>query len=734
MVMASNPTKYTSIHGDLGKATEFPKQQILSIVNRNYIQYLRIFIPPGAKLVTGEINEWNGQSVIARHGAPPTSSFGSIQRSTNYTLSYLESADRYYPGHAGTGKVTFLSDTFPSPYLSEERGGWFYVKVDADMGWQPDKYSNVFSLVVDSVTYNNWYDHAGSNPGGSINWANDVEGVEVYGVTGNTGPAAPDPTIYTSLHQQPVEVVYTGADGYSTSKMLTGYHDQYNLDDPIVRCKSVLPPLCEFKPNSYQYCRVNGEVKYFKVFIAPGTTSTNVTTYLVGQSSQYVAVARLRIPPQGDYESYANGISDENWLALPASGFSQSQLLSGDCIGRNASGICVIVDSNMSVPSGLEGGWLYVMLLRKKGSVIGNEFNNYVDTAAFMTWFRKKAWLASGDPMTFITGGSAEVLLSSSPSAAAFGYVKLPGSASKTIAVTNISNSNISVAISYPPCFSGNSAGGVIAVGAALQVTIIFKPTESRSYSEEIRVTSSSGVLSIPVSGVASTEVDPPQSQYQKVIDDLTQKMGDAEQAKKNLNQMLEDIGATQTCVTAAAASPAVASIPAAAAVVDFHMNKISGGYGSYGISSQVSQLTNMRDRKQQEITFFELALNIYNCLDKGFPIPADISFPPGYDRTAGELYHVDSDHPASRAKLKSGADLHIQDRPLDIEISDPVQHILPDYSKVGDIISMSEIEYICIMEGAGQAAQYYPVGLQEPFDSDLHHCEVCGGVVIPGT
>ena len=219
------------------------------------------------------------------------------------------------------------------------------------------------------------------------------------------------------------------------------------------------------------------------------------------------------------------------------------------------------------------------------------------------------------------------------------------------------------------------------------------------------------------------------QTELQKLIDELSQKLSDIGQAKKNLDGMIEKLEVSQACVTDAALNPSVTSVPAAAALVDFHLNKTAGSYGSYGISTQLSRINSMKEAMTQEETFYELAIAVYNLLDKGLPIPSDLEFPPGYDQNAGALYNKDMDHPLSRNRLESGADLHMQNRPYDATINESLKYVLPTSSQVGDMVCLAGVQYIYTEDGA-----YYPVGIQEPDDVcnvyGIHHppCETGGG------
>ncbi|MBI5589752.1 MAG: BACON domain-containing protein [Deltaproteobacteria bacterium] len=213
---AANPTIYTSLGGDYGRAGQADVHGnyiINNIYKSGYIQYFRVFVPPGATLISLEILEWGGQSAIARHGIPPTSAFGRISPSSSYTLSALEAADQYYPGQVNGGRLAILSDGFAAPYLPASRAGWLYVKVDQQIG--SNSYYNSVSFTVNADAYNNWYAHSGSNSDGSINWATDVEGVSQYWVTG-TKPEKPvvtpiNNTVWTTGTTQTITATSTGA-------------------------------------------------------------------------------------------------------------------------------------------------------------------------------------------------------------------------------------------------------------------------------------------------------------------------------------------------------------------------------------------------------------------------------------------------------------------------------------------------------------------------------------------
>ncbi|MBI5591139.1 MAG: hypothetical protein HY881_11720 [Deltaproteobacteria bacterium] len=219
---ADNPTYYTSlypsglINGDYGRAAGADGHGNV-IVNNAYIsgfkERFRVFIPPGSTLISLEILEWGGVSAIAHHETPPTSAFGQFSPSSSYTLASLEASDQYYAGQINGGRLAILSDGFAAPYLSAARGGWLYVKVDSDKGSYT--YYNSVNIVVNADAYNNWYNHSGSNPDGSINWATDVEGVTEY-LEPSARPGKPEVTpanntIWTSGITQTITATSTKA-------------------------------------------------------------------------------------------------------------------------------------------------------------------------------------------------------------------------------------------------------------------------------------------------------------------------------------------------------------------------------------------------------------------------------------------------------------------------------------------------------------------------------------------
>lgn len=227
VVNASNPTIYTSLHNDYGRAVPDTRGNytICNIYKSGYISNFRVFIPPGTFTISMDLLEWNSQSCIARHKLPPSSQFGQLQNSTTITLAAYEAADLFRqgdPSGQSNGRLGILGDGFASPYLSEARAGWFYVQVDSYQG--STGYYNSVMITVNAEVYNNWY--------AGINWEKDVEGVSVY-IPPNAKPGKPvvtppSNTIWTTGTTQTITVTSTKADS------IYGAFTKSDVDDPPI--------------------------------------------------------------------------------------------------------------------------------------------------------------------------------------------------------------------------------------------------------------------------------------------------------------------------------------------------------------------------------------------------------------------------------------------------------------------------------------------------------------------
>ncbi len=86
----------------------------------------------------------------------------------------------------------------------------------------------------------------------------------------------------------------------------------------------------------------------------------------------------------------------------------------------------------------------------------------------------------------------------------AFGAVKVGATRSATLTILNTGNSPLTVnSIVFPPGFSGNWSGGIVAAGASQNVLVTFAPTSAASYGGSITVNANqtSGTSSIAATG-----------------------------------------------------------------------------------------------------------------------------------------------------------------------------------------------------------------------------------------
>lgn len=202
---------------------------------------------------------------------------------------------------------------------------------------------------------------------------------------------------FISVYQVPQTIYYTDTEGNSTSKVVTGYKNEYNYDDPIIRCHKE-GGTCSYNKSYTQSNSIFSYENLYKVYLAPGTFSANLAVFLSGQTSQCVAIARLGQPPTADYASFISSLTDDGFLQLSYSPVSQAKLHANDCIVRNSAGILSLVGSGFSVTSESDGGWLYVILVLKTGGVLNISNTISVSMSPFMNWFRTKTWSDIDDP------------------------------------------------------------------------------------------------------------------------------------------------------------------------------------------------------------------------------------------------------------------------------------------------------------------------------------------------
>ncbi len=203
---------------------------------------------------------------------------------------------------------------------------------------------------------------------------------------------------YVSIYGYQETYTYTDRNGADASLQYFGYHDQHNLDDPIIRCAQEYGA-CAFPAQYDVFNNVVNAVPRFKVYISPGTTSINTTVFTVN-SAIYVAIARLGQPPTGDYTGYADGLTNDDLIKINTLGFTDVELKAGDCIATNKGGILSIAEGPVHSGNGTEGSWLYVIVQPIRGSIISDFVSNIVDAGPYMTWFRAASWDGNGDPVT----------------------------------------------------------------------------------------------------------------------------------------------------------------------------------------------------------------------------------------------------------------------------------------------------------------------------------------------
>lgn len=246
----TNPTKYISIGGDYGLGKDIPNfnnfysDSIVQLLNISYSypEYFRIFIPPGTIQIGVTIH--GSQGIIARHKIIPVSNFGQLLP-TQYDqkLSSYEIADQYLMGsnNSDQSDVVLLGDLFnSSPFLTPDRAGWFYVKINNFDSLSDDKTIKI-TIIADSKTYLAWYY--------DINWEADIEDVNVY--TGHivddsssTSIVNNDTTTSTSVPVQEAKTFGTAGTTTSVVKL------------PIV--SSVIPPAANLISEFYNLTDLDG--------------------------------------------------------------------------------------------------------------------------------------------------------------------------------------------------------------------------------------------------------------------------------------------------------------------------------------------------------------------------------------------------------------------------------------------------------------------------------------------
>ncbi len=193
-----NPTEYVTIHdryvragtnmedrnicgmptGAYRKISAFA--QTYEVLHNGHIPYMRMFIPPGTINPDFLIQEGsNKRMALTHYQSPPTANFppGYDYISPKGSLADFKAGD-YLSTQSMQGNLyVFNNGSLAEGSWPSFRGGWIYMKVS---GGSSDVYYNFFTVAVDTEIYNDWWDHYGSNPDGSINWDKDVESVMTY--------------------------------------------------------------------------------------------------------------------------------------------------------------------------------------------------------------------------------------------------------------------------------------------------------------------------------------------------------------------------------------------------------------------------------------------------------------------------------------------------------------------------------------------------------------------------
>lgn len=693
-----NPTQYLSLGG------KYPRAEGDGVVNgrfmvcgvniRHYIEQFRVFIPPGSQKISVEINDWLGQSVIAHHGTPVKSGFGQLPIATSVDLKYLKDADLYFPGYAGTGKVLILDDVFASPYLSE-LGGWLYVKVDADRYAGPEKYTNAVSITVNAAAYNNWYDNT--------NWQTDVEDIIEYSM-GGTGGLDRNPTEYITLHD--------------------AYHEV-----PL-NSEGVLPEKYFFNPNR---TNASGYIPQFRGFIPPGTIM--VEAFIKDGSDQSgsvwggrKSVARHILLPDsspegdmpsnfkiGDYSTLTEMIDHECWSMVGQIG----------ALNIAKESFSPVLDINRA-------GWLYVKVgVGEDSQFYDTTFVVMVDPVIFNAWWTTYIKDEAGwntfieyvetyiPPVPGISVDRAQITANKYAGTATF-EVSNTESAIASVAWT----AEVSKGATWLSITSGESGTDAGDINVAFDAN-----TGSAERIGKIRVTSPKKTIEVSViQSNTETKPDPPPeiTPAKKVVNAMASRLSSVSQAKKSIMQMITDLVDVQDAVkavTSGAAKALISGNPVAKTIAHFMENKIAGSFGSYGITSQLGKLTDMKNAMIKEMDFCKTAISMYNQIDMGVTnlvglddlsiIPGfDFeTFPEGFPLPAGVpaiKYSPDKDNPMSKHMLKLSSDLRMQNRPDD--------STNPTISAIGDTICIDGIVHVyCPLADGGNG--YYPVGIQEPTD-----------------
>lgn len=191
---SANTSGYVTIHNPYTRVPDVYKTSysfgasLYYESQAGYIPYMRVFLPPGSISFVVQINDSGKRESLSLHHTPPATAVVPVNSPTPtepYNLTQLEKSD-CHSVPTNEYLLNIARDYF-SPALELSRSGWLYVHVGD--GSPSAVYYIKFHVEVDPAIYNDWWDHGGSNPDGSINWDADVESVVDYG--GKPSPAKP---------------------------------------------------------------------------------------------------------------------------------------------------------------------------------------------------------------------------------------------------------------------------------------------------------------------------------------------------------------------------------------------------------------------------------------------------------------------------------------------------------------------------------------------------------------
>lgn len=204
-----NASGYQSLNGDYGLCNDQDGTINMPTIP-DYIQKLRLFIPPGTKSIYLVIYQYANCSGIVRMGKPPTNLKLPTVSSDIRVASFETILTQDMVISGSKGKLTIFNNAIP--VVNQSQAGWLYVYLISS--GQSSVYQNKAVLYVDKDIYNAWYS--------KINWARDVEGVTQYGTVPTPVPTpTPTPTP-TPIPPQNTISVNVGVFGYWNYNTSTG--------------------------------------------------------------------------------------------------------------------------------------------------------------------------------------------------------------------------------------------------------------------------------------------------------------------------------------------------------------------------------------------------------------------------------------------------------------------------------------------------------------------------------